>query len=456
MTNVPFLNSVTNVLSKNDVKGVELADALMDITKGNEKLDDLLTLQASASEIDRVAFYNNDAINALAQAKNRRVDLVMLGDSNQVKDGKGFHYAFAERLGERFGMYASGIGASASMSNESARPVAGGSGTLPAGIEAIFPKKSPAIAYYFESGTFTPSSGGTYINSGSKLDITKALDFHYVWGSFDTGSGSFKAGVRLNGSPYTVLGSSAVTSTNTGSFAKNITKVSIPADATRTLGLEARWFNTTAITAPFSQFYERAENPANVSGISVHSLHAVGGDSLCDFAIKMLGYSDLALKNFFEETRRLQISKKQKPIVVVYINSGVNDRNETIVSQGWRADTDADSPEAYQDNLEVIINRLKSVYSMNWDADELYFLICPSHPISNPDDSELLEYRKKARETVFREDRSSYVNISSLVTYEYMLANGYYLSGGTDTFHLNTDGYLDIVGKIVDLIPDID
>ena len=53
MTNVPFLNSVTNVLSKNDVKGLELADALMDITKGNEKLDDLLTLQSSASEIDR-------------------------------------------------------------------------------------------------------------------------------------------------------------------------------------------------------------------------------------------------------------------------------------------------------------------------------------------------------------------------------------------------------------------
>ena len=52
MTNVPFLNSVTNVLSKNDVKGLELADALMDITEGNEKLDDLLTLQSSASEID--------------------------------------------------------------------------------------------------------------------------------------------------------------------------------------------------------------------------------------------------------------------------------------------------------------------------------------------------------------------------------------------------------------------
>ena len=52
MTNVPFLNSVTNVLSKNDVKGLELANALMDITEGNEKLDDLLTLQASASKID--------------------------------------------------------------------------------------------------------------------------------------------------------------------------------------------------------------------------------------------------------------------------------------------------------------------------------------------------------------------------------------------------------------------
>ena len=54
MTNVPFLNSITNELSKNDVKGLALADALMDITEGNEKLDDLLTLQSSASEIDAV------------------------------------------------------------------------------------------------------------------------------------------------------------------------------------------------------------------------------------------------------------------------------------------------------------------------------------------------------------------------------------------------------------------
>lgn len=75
MTNVPFLNSVTNVLSKNDVKGLELADALMDITEGNEKLDDLLTLQSSASEIDAAVdgnkkYFYNKGVNPVKNISN--------------------------------------------------------------------------------------------------------------------------------------------------------------------------------------------------------------------------------------------------------------------------------------------------------------------------------------------------------------------------------------------------
>ncbi len=80
MTNVPFLNSVTNVLSKNDVKGLELANALMDITEGNEKLDDLLTINSSASEIDTIANnYNNlkYIISKIGIATNKAV----VGDS---------------------------------------------------------------------------------------------------------------------------------------------------------------------------------------------------------------------------------------------------------------------------------------------------------------------------------------------------------------------------------------
>lgn len=82
MTNVPFLNSVTNVLSKNDVKGLELADALMDITEGNEKLDDLLTLKSSASEID-------------GNINRSKLTLIALGDS--ITNGGG-------GAGDSFGM----------------------------------------------------------------------------------------------------------------------------------------------------------------------------------------------------------------------------------------------------------------------------------------------------------------------------------------------------------------
>ena len=52
MTNVPFLNSITNEMQKRKLKSDVVANALLDISIGNEKLDNVLSIQSSASEID--------------------------------------------------------------------------------------------------------------------------------------------------------------------------------------------------------------------------------------------------------------------------------------------------------------------------------------------------------------------------------------------------------------------
>lgn len=54
MTNVPFLNSITNEMQKRKLKSDVVANALLDISISNAKLDDVLSIQSSASEIDAV------------------------------------------------------------------------------------------------------------------------------------------------------------------------------------------------------------------------------------------------------------------------------------------------------------------------------------------------------------------------------------------------------------------
>lgn len=66
MTNVPFLNSITNEMQKRKLKSDVVANALLDISIGNEKLDDVLSIKRSASEIDSGITKANNPITSNA------------------------------------------------------------------------------------------------------------------------------------------------------------------------------------------------------------------------------------------------------------------------------------------------------------------------------------------------------------------------------------------------------
>lgn len=502
MTNVPFINKITNELSKRKLKSDVVANAILDIAVGNDRLDDLIAngvtqsdiesltiggltteqtealevvhlskdalgkingLKSSASEIDRVSKeIPKTALNALSQAQNRRIDLVMIGDSNQVKDGFGFAGAFIEVLGSKYGLYATGIGGSITTGNERLYNDIPGSvkSGAPALNEALYPSNSPEpYSYVADTIVLNPSTSGVGINPTSKIKPKEELTFWTCWGSFASGLGKFRRFVRYGLTPYTVIASDAAyINTNTGAVGKNFTALTIQADPSRLeIPIECKVAlnggATYQITGPFLEYYSRVENPNTTNGVSVHTLYGEGSQSLWDMATTLQGYSDIALKNFFEETRRLQVSKYQKPIVVVYINSGLNDTSETSTpSKGNFAVPSGSSKEAYADNLNAIIDRIESVYSANWDVKELFFLLMPSHPTGNETEIRLDEYRQKCKETYFNRDRCSYINLRELVTSNYMLEQGYYLAGGSDRYHLNTAGYLDLVGKVSDTI----
>jgi lysophospholipase L1-like esterase len=309
-----------------------------------------------------------------------------------------------------------------------------------------------------DGSTFNSSSNGAIIGAQSQIGVSNSLRAHFSWVSLDYGSGSFRPGVRLGASPFTTVATGTLTSTNTGEFSVKRSTVDIPA-ATRTTSLEAKFYipGSSVIVGPFAGLYARFENPNLLTGICLSTLYAAGGQSLWDMAQTLIYRSLERLTDFFSEVRRLQIEKDQKPIVVIYINSGLNDQNETSTpSWGYRAGIVGDSANNYIDNLDAIAERIEDVWQKNkWDLTELYYLILPSHPISAPDATKLIAYRKAASSWAGAKQRASFVDFTNLTSYTEMLSLGYYLSGGTDVNHLSSAGYNDLAARVVSLIPEV-
>jgi hypothetical protein len=392
------------------------------------------------------------ALEALALAESRRLDFVMLGDSNQAMDGGGFSLGLLKALRDAYGIYATGVGQNVSYLQN----IAFGDHTgAPDEVEAIWSEYGVKPYNYVADGdTFSSSSNGCSVQK-DYFDVNANLRAHFCWISLDNGSGSFVPGIRYGESPWTTLLVGDYISTNTGEYAKQYTTLDLSA-ATRDVALEAKFYVPlqTEITGPFAGAFARVENLDKHNGVSVHTLYASGGQSLWDMASTLLLYPDHQLANLFSEYRRLQIADGYDPIVVFYINSGLNDQNETSTpSWGWRKSTMPASAEAYIDNLDFITKRISDIWQKNkWPIDELFFLFVPSHPYSTPDDSDLLAYRMAAFSYAQNRVNCSMVDFSNLISHDEMFEHEYYRSENTDFYHLIEAGYADLAARIVSLV----
>jgi hypothetical protein len=158
--------------------------------------------------------------------------------------------------------------------------------------------------------------------------------------------------------------------------------------------------------------------------------YAVGGESEADIANAVLAKDDAAEINFFAEIRRLQILRGQTPNVVVWMNEGHNQRNETIASVGRRAITDPDSPLALLDNFEAIQRHYDALWqAQGWDVQELTYIIVVDHPVSDPDDDKLIAYRAILQSYEARLARTSVFNWLDVLSFAEMDANGSFADG---------------------------
>ena len=394
------------------------------------------------------------AFDAIGRASTRRVDIIGIGDSNEFMDGYGFDGALRKALATRFGLYATKItnGAWVGAPSTGASELLGTFANCNTGYAYV--PDGTSIAVGTQNGIFM----GQTDSKGELIDPTANLRCHVSYGTFSTGSGSFKPIIRREESPYTAIANGGVINTNTGSETLVRSSFDVAASSARVgwlLSLKWTVSGGIPITGNFIGYGLRVENLDKSNGISFTSLYGRGGQSLWDMATTLqTEFTDDTLTNFFNEARRLQLDKNQKPIVVIYLNSGLNDRNETSVpSLGWRASTVGDSPTAYLDNLEAIAKRISDIWQINkWDERELFFWINPSHPVSTPDDAELKSYRKAAYTFAGSRARVSVVDFENITSSTEMLSNGWYKNSGADTSHLTTAGYDALSSRLVSLI----
>ena len=391
-----------------------------------------------------------------------RVDFVAIGDSNQLQSSNGWDHGIQYALTQTYPMYATGL-ISANENNSTgagigykykfngSQPEFGSGSGAPAFLDDYLNKGSGDLfphEYMYYTGGGTQLSGGLILESDCPLGIENRIRFEWHYGTFTSGSGEFRPQVRLDVPPYTWINASPTIYTNTG--VESIQRVSVVkvANPAQLGPLAGRWQVTnTNLKGNFFGLWMRASADNTLTGFSYHTLDARGGQSARTMAIDLQQMSDTSLSYYFAEVRRLQGATKT---VVITINSGLNDRNETLPSVGAGAIADGSSPEAYVDNIDAMRVRIEEIWTLNgWDKAELFYLFIPSHPVSTPDDADLVSYRQAAEVYASQDAQMQMININDLITSDEMLAAGYYKSGGADRSHLEQIGYEGIGVDIV-------
>jgi hypothetical protein len=389
-----------------------------------------------------------------------RVDIVGVGDSNQLLGNHGHDSAWQKELVDAgIPMWATGL-VSQNENNGSGSgqgylysrfgSLIGSQSGAPSELDAFLNKGAgslyPAHYTYVANGSSVGShtACGLTLEPDCPIDNGAALTFDIHYGTFNSESGTFKPFVRIEESPWTGLKYFPPVSTNTGSFGMARISGTIDADVTRSskpVGGKPVHVAGEGITGPYFNTYYRFRNTGRTTGFSYGTLEYKGGQSLRTMAVDLQEASDEALTHYFGILREDQ--DQDQNTIVMNISSGLNDKNETLTSVGPNPNADANSPEAFVDNFRAIYNRIVEIWALNnWPMNELFFFFFVSHPISDPDDTELISYRAAIAEYVAQEiPRGEVVDLSTLTNETEILGRGGYQNGGADRNHLEEEEY---------------
>jgi lysophospholipase L1-like esterase len=388
-------------------------------------------------------------------ARTQRVDVVGLGDSNQAFGGHGWDAGWHEALSDEFGLYATALLAVGENFGNGAGLGDGYQGFstastgqfaysgAPAALDALL---SPSVAMQPLNYVYRASGGaGATINWGMTLDfggpinVNAALRYHLTYGVFDTGSGFFQPAARRGSPPFDQFVAGSVVSTFGGALMPASLTLDLPA-GTRNAPVVFRptpW--GVNVVGPFLAYYQRVEQVSRTSGAAFSTLYAWGGQSARDMALGVLSADPLYVALFVSQIRNVQGPGGK---ILFRINTGLNDRNEALISLGTNPTLPGNSAAAFADNLKAVVERLRGAWvSQGGASEDVYFLITVSHAVSEPDDALLVAYREAAAQVALGTINGAAVDLSKLASADEMLANNWYQSNGFDRNHLTSSGF---------------
>jgi hypothetical protein len=385
---------------------------------------------------------------AFRAALAERVVWIMLSDSNSLKDGLGWASGIGRALQARFGLWATLM----------KPPVNGGGSTLTLNEGA--PASSHNLAGKTDGTDFADGitggrfQGYAYTGSASGSEFTDIffdnavgddykMNFDYTddlkiclsYGRGMTNGGTFTFEYRNEGP----TGGYVTQSLSCASGALGTTTVAAfdHAAATR----DGMRVISAAIQAGKAFFQDLVwiERPNLTSGFLHQPLVTYGGHGLDTFYSFALdggsGIGNTSAEHLLSIIMGRANGADTK--FVFWINSGLNDRNISDPSA-----------EAFANNSATIEAWLEArIAAAGGSEENCYFIHCPSHPVSTPDDSDLIAYRSAVATLSDTHGRSCAVDISQLITSTEMTANGYY-AAGPDANHMVEAGYV-AVGDLI-------
>ncbi|MFM9958877.1 MAG: hypothetical protein ACKVZJ_12465 [Phycisphaerales bacterium] len=389
-----------------------------------------------------------------------RVDIVCIGDSNQLLMGRGWDEAYVKVLSRRYRLYATGIVSAGENFGNGAGVGFDYNGVFPAaGSGFVFGASGPAAQFMNASNVLQPTGAlsvpagvsvdplanlGLIVKAESDVDTSGPLRYWVAHATYPVGSGAaLRLSARLNDPPFSEVAPPKAVDAAVGTGVA-VSWYDVPAAGPRGTRGSINFRPTlygTPFTGPMTQYYGRIEDPRVLKGASIHTLYGFGGQSARDMGEALRAASDESLTLYFSMVRDLQAGGAgQKKAVLVRIGTGVNDRSETLPPLEPTGAA-PNMPVSFKANLKAITDRVRQVWALNnWPEDELYFLFAISTPITTPDDSLLQLYRDAADELTQQVPRSAVTHFEKLTSVPELKANDWVLFD-IDTFHLEAPGH---------------
>lgn len=288
----------------------------------------------------------------------------------------------------------------------------------------------------------TGNAGGPYdvTFSGTAFNNPNA-NVALMTGTANTGTIAIEVMEQGHNTAYTNQGTNLAISF-VGETGVGRSSLTLAADSTRTFSVEHLIANQSAtITAPIALLYMNAQDPSIDNGFLYQTYISRGGQGLHRYAY-VINNQHMLLKSAFFGALRTQCMEDgggSVPMFEFSIISGVNDRDDTVLSVGPHP-TSSGTAAGFYDNLEGIILGLKEVWDYNdWDFEnEVFFRIAVS-PLTEAGDTDMSSYRTAARDISDAYANTMFVDFSLLVD-NFAEAQSFWASG-SDSAHLSNAGY---------------